>query len=115
MYVTRTATNINSDPIQNVEKNKILRNWKLAKLPRPGRQFTDLPREVFYPAFPRRAGGGTIMGAQGESQWAAARGLFSTLTTPGMIYGVWGKSQSDVEKGRFRYPRHVFAILAIGR
>ena len=54
------------------------------------------------------------MGAQGESQWAAARGLFSTLTTSGIIC-FWGKSQSDVEKERFRYPRDVFAILAIGR
>ena len=78
------------------------------------------------------------MGTQVESQWAAARGLLSALTTPGMIYGVWGNrnwmlgkgsfailgtfspsSQSDVEKGfsiasrRFRYP--AFAAELSGR
>ena len=69
-------------------------------------------RSVYYPAqgrffysvFPRRAGGGTIMGTQGESQWAAARGLFSILTTPGMIYGVWGNRNRMLRK-------NVFAIL----
>ena len=69
------------------------------------------------------------MGAQVESQWAAAQGLLSALTTPGAIYGVWGNrnrmlgigffailrafslsSQSDVEASfstasrSFRYP-----------
>ena len=69
------------------------------------------------------------MDTKGESQWTAARGLLSALTTPGMIYGVWGNrnrmlgkdsfgilgtfspsSESDVEKGfsiasrSFRYP-----------
>ena len=58
----------------------------------------------FYPAFSRRAGGGTIMGTQGESQWAAARGLLSTLTTSGMIYGVWGNRNRMLRK-------NVFAIL----
>ena len=39
------------------------------------------------------------MGTQVESQWTAARGLLSALTTPGMIYGVLGKSQTDAENG----------------
>ena len=55
-------------------------------LPQPA--YYPAQGRFFYPAFPRTAGGGTIVGTEGESQWAAARGLLSTLTTPGTIYGV---------------------------
>ena len=54
--------------------------------PRPG--YYPVQGRFFYPAFRRAAGGGTILDTEGESQWAAARALLSTLTIPEMIYGV---------------------------
>ena len=73
MYAARTAINKNFDPIQTVEKNKILRDWILAKFPIPGRQFTYLSGEVFYPAFPGRAGPSRARRTEREGQWNANR------------------------------------------
>ena len=53
------------------------------------------------------------MGTQGESQWAAARELLSTLTTPGVIYVSWGNRNRMLRKV-FRLGRHFGFFLPIG-
>ena len=51
------------------------------------------------------------MGKQVESQWAAARGLLSTLTIPGMIYGVRENRNRMLRTVFFRLGRRFGSFL----
>ena len=53
------------------------------------------------------------MGTQGESQWAAARALLSTLTTPGIIFVSWG-NRNRMLREVFRLGRHFGFFLPMG-